>query len=198
MRVIGLTGGIGSGKSYIASIFETLGVPVYNADIQAKKLIQTHPDAITAIKDAFGSSSYLSDGTLNKKWIASLVFKNKEKLKVLNTIVHPLVQSDFESWCDKWRQTKTQKYVLKEAAILFETGSYKKIDATILVTSSKKIRIQRVISRDTCTVAQVEQRMNNQWDDAKKIPLADYILDNSENSSIKDEVRKLHQQLMGF
>src|SRR5690606_15419288 len=140
---IGITGGIGSGKSYVAKIFKALGVPFYDADKEAKALMNTNQDIKTALTDEFGSEVYDIRGRLNRSYLASQVFKDKERLDKLNAIVHPIVIQHGEDWA----LSQTFPYSLKEAALLFESGSYKKLDYTILVTAPTDIRIKRVMQR---------------------------------------------------
>lgn len=174
MKLIGITGGIGSGKSTIAKVFMSMGYPVYNSDLRAKEILETDQELIEAIQAHFGKKSYTSQG-LDRKRMASAVFSNPEKLALLNSIVHPAVGKDFE----KWVSTKKTSFVLKEAAILFETGIYKSLDQTILVTAPIAKRIERVMKRDNITKQEVEARMKNQWSEEKKLQLADFVIDNS-------------------
>ncbi len=190
MKIIGITGGIGSGKSTIAKVFISMGFPVYNSDVRAKELINSDEDVINSIKQEFGSNIYSSKG-LDRKKMASIVFTDSDKLQKLNNIVHPAVGKDFENWCS----TKNSTFVLKEAAILFETGIYKNLDKTILVTCPKEERINRVMKRDSATKEAIEARMNNQWSEEKKKELADYIIDNSGEEMVIPQVISLIKTL---
>lgn len=183
MKLIGITGGIGSGKSTIAKVFMSMGYPVYNSDLRAKEILETDQELIEAIQAHFGKKSYTSQG-LDRKRMASAVFSNPEKLALLNSLVHPAVGKDFE----KWVSTKKTSFVLKEAAILFETGIYKSLDQTILVTAPIATRIERVMKRDNVTKQEVEARMKNQWSEEKKLELADFVIDNSGNKLVIPQV----------
>jgi dephospho-CoA kinase len=186
MRIIGITGGIGSGKSTIAKVFISMGFPVYNSDTRAKELINSNIDVIDSIKQEFGDDIYSSEG-LDRKKMASIVFSDSDKLQKLNSIVHPAVGLDF----DKWANSQNTSFVLKEAAILFETGIYKSLDKTILVTCPKEERINRVMKRDSATKEAIEARMNSQWSEEKKKELADYIIDNSGEEMVIPQVISL-------
>ena len=186
MKTIGITGGIGSGKSTVAKVFVSMGYPVYNSDLMAKKLINSDPTLIEKIQNNFGKSIY-QDGILNRKQLAEIVFNNPEKLTLLNSLVHPAVGRDFESW----KKEQTTSIVFKEAAIIFELGLNKSLDATILVITPESTRIERVIKRDNTTKELVLERMNNQWSDEKKSILADYFIDNSGNTMVIPQVQKI-------
>lgn len=190
MKIIGLTGGIGSGKTTVAKLFEELGVPVYNSDLKAKKLMQNSKELRTAIIDLLGKESYVLQ-KLNKKYIADKIFDDKELLQKLNAIVHPAVRQDFIKWAKK----KSAPYVIQEAAILFENNSYKTFDKIILVKAPKEVRLQRVLTRDAISEKEILTRMENQWDDSKKIPLADYVIENTDLEKTKIQVEKIHHEL---
>lgn len=189
MLKVGITGGIGSGKSTVSKIFELLGVPVYNADERAKILMNTDEEIIEKIKNLLGEESYDNEGKLNRKYIASIVFNSKDKLRRLNEIVHPAVKRDFEKWV-KANEGKYD-YVLKEAALLFETGSYKDLDYTILVSAPEEMRINRVMKRDNVDRESVLARMRNQLDEDKKIEMADVIILNDYTFSLIRQVLQL-------
>ncbi len=172
-KIIGLTGGIGSGKSSIAKHIESLGVPVYIADAEAKKILDT--DAVIAQVIALFGNDILENGKIDRKKIAALVFQDPEKLKKYNNIIHPEVYLHFKNWV---KQHSDFPLVVKEAAILFESGSYKDCDKIILVTAPKEYRIERVMNRDAVTKEAVEQRMAHQWDDERKKALSDYVIEN--------------------
>lgn len=190
MKIIGLTGGIGSGKTTVAKLFTELGVPVYNSDLKAKKLMQDSKKIRTAIIDLLGEKSYVLQ-KLNKKYIADKVFGDKELLQKLNAIVHPAVREDFISWI----KNKRTPYVIQEAAILFENNSYKVFDKVILVKAPKEARLERILARDNISREEILARMKNQWHDSKKIPLADYIIENTDLEETKLQVEKIHRQL---
>lgn len=175
-KIIGITGGIGSGKSTAASYFEKLGFPVYNSDVRARKIQNENPEVIAQIKAIFGEEAYTPEG-MNRPYIASQTFGNIEKLKQLNAIVHPAVFKDFKQWIAQ----QTSPFVMKEAAILIESGSYKDCDLIIAVVADKEIRIQRTIERDGLTREQVISRMNNQLSDEERKEYSDYIIDNSQD-----------------
>lgn len=162
-KVIGLTGGIGSGKTTIANYFATIGVPVYIADDAAKKVMQSE-NIVQQIKTTFGDSIFEKE-ILNRSKLAEIVFNNADKLAQLNAIVHPAVKRDFESWL---QENKNHDYVIYEAAILFESGRYKECDVIITVTAPEEIRIERVVKRDNTTREQVLSRIKMQWNDEKE------------------------------
>lgn len=190
-KIIGLTGGIGSGKTTVAKIFESLGVPIYIADVEAKKLMESE-FIIRKIEEEFGSS-VISNHQIDRMVLAKIVFDSPEKLKKLNEIVHPAVAKDFESWVAKHLD---HPFVIKETAILFEMGGDKFCDKTILVTAPKEIRIDRVMKRDRVTETEVLKRMNQQWSDDRKLNLADFIINNIDScdlfSSVTNIIKKLN------
>tara|TARA_B110000259_G_scaffold163310_1_gene188551 strand:- start:1141 stop:1728 length:588 start_codon:yes stop_codon:yes gene_type:complete len=189
-KIVGLAGGIGSGKSKAAAYFSELGIPCYIADDRAKELMTSSITIQQAIINEFGAESYIN-GNLNRPFLASIVFKDTVLLATLNAIVHPAVASDFRSWLLE----QNSIYVIKEAAILFENGGAKLCDQVILLTAPKEIRVQRVIDRDKCTKEDVLERMSKQWSDAKKKPLADYIIENIEWKETSKQIEVLHQKL---
>ena len=190
MIVVGLTGGIGSGKSTIAKEFAALGIAVFNSDEQAKVLIATDAQVKKRIIAAFGEEAY-QNGEYNRAYIAQIVFNNSEKLAILNGIVHPALAKYFNQWAKK----QTSPYVLKEAAILFESGSYKDCDYIITVTAPEEVRIARVMARDHCTEAQVRARMAQQWSDAERIALSNVVIENVDLESAKEQVKRINDEL---
>ncbi len=188
--IVGLTGGIGSGKTLVSSYFEALGVPVYISDIEAKKLMEIDKETVASIKKIFGEDSY-SNQRLNRKFIASQVFTDKHKLNKLNAIVHPAVAKHFKTWYSKQKFD----FVIKESAILFETGGEKQCDVIILVTAPLQTRISRVIQRDNTTEEEVKLRIKNQWDDEVKISRSDYVVTNIDKVATKNKVKELYQLL---
>lgn len=172
-KIIGLTGGIGSGKSTIAKHIEQLGIPVYIADLEAKKILETTV-VISKIIDAF-DENILENNKIDRTKLSKLVFENPEKLKILNAIIHPAVAIHFKNWVIK---NQNFPIVIKEAAILFESGSYKDCDKIILVTAPKEVRIQRVMKRDNLSREAIESRIANQWSEEKKEKLSDFIIIN--------------------
>jgi len=185
-KVIGLTGGIGSGKTTIANYFATMGIPVYIADDAAKKVMQSE-NIVQQIKTTFGDSIFEKE-ILNRSKLAEIVFNNADKLAQLNAIVHPAVKSDFELWL---QENKKYDYVIYEAAILFESGRYKECDVIITVTAPEEIRIERVVKRDNTTREQVLSRMKMQWNDEKRISLSNFVINNSNLKIAKEEVVKI-------
>ena len=190
MMVVGLTGGIGSGKSTIAKAFAALDIAVFNSDEQAKALIATDAQVKERIIAAFGEEAY-QNGEYNRAYIAQIVFNNSEKLAILNGIVHPALAEYFKQWAKE----QTSPYVLKEAAILFESGSYKDCDYIITVTAPEEVRIARVMARDHCTEAQVRARMAQQWSDALRIALSDAVIENIDLESAKEQVKRINDEL---
>ena len=190
MMVVGLTGGIGSGKSTIAKEFAALGIAVFNSDEQAKALIATDAQVKERIIATFGEEAY-QNGEYNRAYIAQIVFNNSEKLAILNGIVHPALAKYFNQWAKK----QTSPYVLKEAAILFESGSYKDCDYIITVTAPEEVRIARVMARDHCTEAQVRARMAQQWSDDQRIALSNAVIENIDLEKVKKEVRRINNEL---
>ena len=170
---VGITGGIGSGKTTVCRVIEALGYPVYYADVEAKKIIETDSDVIFAISNLFGGDIYNS-GCLDRKRLASSVFNNKELLAKLNGIVHPAVARHFQVWAN----SSNAPIIFKEAAILFESGLHKLLDKTILVVAPEQVRLQRVIDRDNISVDNVKSRMANQATQDELIKLADYLINN--------------------
>lgn len=191
MLKIGITGGIGSGKTTICKVFETLGVPVFYADTVAKQIMVEDEILVQGVINTFGSDSYLSDGTLNNSYLAGIVFKNAEQLASLNELVHPAVFRAFDSWVKK--VPATVPYIIKEAALLFESGSFKRCDRNILVIAAEQTKLQRVMNRDGVTEEQVRARMAKQLSDEEKQKLADHIIYNNETDSLIIQVSRLHQ-----
>jgi dephospho-CoA kinase len=191
MKIVGLTGGIGSGKSEVSQVFKNKGIPVYDSDSRAKILMNTHDDIKRKVIESFGDQSY-SEGSLNRVFLASVVFSNPSQLAQLNAIIHPFVRSEFHQWVLQ----QTSSYVIQEAAILFETGFYKQCDRMILVTAPKEIRIQRVVERDAVKPSAVLSRIQQQWEDSKKIDLADFVIQNLDWEDTKLQIETIHQSLM--
>lgn len=186
-KIIGLTGGIGSGKSTIASYFKVLGVPVYIADDEARKLMD-NPETVKKVQSVF-EENVIENHVLNRKKIAALVFSNPQKLEQLNSIVHPEVKKHFISWL---KTHKNEPFIIKEAAILFESGSYKDCDKIIVVTAPEEIRTDRVMQRDKVTKEQVLERMKNQWTEEEKIKRSDFVI---ENIDLKESEKKVNEIL---
>lgn len=191
MLKIGLTGGIGTGKTTVAKIFETLKVPIYYSDYWAKYLTNNSSEIITKLKKEFGEDIYLQEGELNKTKLSSIIFSDKSRLTKVNDIVHPVVRAHFDNWV---RDIETQgfSYIIKEAAILFESGANKQVDKVIIVTSSKKLRIKRLQRRDDISADEIQKKMNSQMSEEEKISLSDYIIKNNDNEMLIPQVLELH------
>jgi dephospho-CoA kinase len=185
-KIIGLTGGIGSGKTMVAKYIKSLGIPVYIADDEAKKIMTTDA-VIQAIIKEFGTE-VIDNNKLNREKLAQLVFNNSEKLEKLNKIVHPQVKKHFESWLE---MNKNAPFVLKETAILFESGSNKYCDAILTVTSPLETRLQRVIERDKTDRASVLKRMESQWTDEQRIAKSDFVIQNISIDDTKKQVNEI-------
>ena len=191
MLKVGITGGIGSGKTTVCKIFETLNIPIYYADERAKWLMVNDQDLVIQIKDLLGKESYTIDGQLNRKFISSIVFNDKGKLKQLNALVHPVVANDGENW----HLEQVAPYTLKEAALLFESGSYRSLDKIITVFAPESTRIQRVVDRDQVSEAEVKARIRNQMPDEEKVKLADFVINNYDNHRLIPQVLEIDRQL---
>jgi dephospho-CoA kinase len=192
MMVVGITGGIGSGKSTACQIFRVLGIPIYDADSRAKWLMEHDPPLQASIKNLLSEQAFDSDGRLNNAYIAELVFKNPALLAKLNALVHPAVAVD----TSKWLEAQTSPYVLKEAALLFESGASRNMDAVIVVHADEQIRIERVMLRNKITEEQVKDRIKRQMPETEKLRLADYVILNDGSQSLIRQVLSLHQTLL--
>jgi len=190
MLKVGITGNIGSGKTTVSKIFEVLGIPVFYADDAAKSVMVNDPILIDAIKSTFGKASYFDDGTLNRKHIAAIVFNNEAELNKLNAIVHPATFRAFDNWLPLHQSAP---YILKEAALLFESDSYKMCDKTIMVTAPLEMRIKRVMLRDNLPEAEILKREARQFSEDKKLKLADYAVSNDETELVIPQVLALHE-----
>lgn len=190
MKIIGLTGGIGSGKSTVLELFKILGVKTYSADESAKKLVNTDPYLINLIKSSFGENIY-DKGQLNSKKLSKIVFEDTEKLKLLNSIIHPVVAKDFKLFLN----SNNEDYIVKEAAIIFETKSENNYDKIIFIQSPLEIRIERVINRDNISREEVMKRINNQLDENLIIDKCDYVIRNENKEDLEDKVLSIHLDL---
>ncbi len=191
---IGITGGIGSGKSLVCKIFNSLGIPIYDADSRAKMVMTTDGILVDAIKKEFGILSYDAKGVLNRQHLANSVFNKPDKLKRLNELVHPRVALDYKHWVGSQAGVK---YVLKEAALLFESGSYQSLDKIVVVTAPETLRIQRVLLRDPHRSAeQTKEIIRNQMKEEEKIKRADYVIVNDETTLLIPQVLNLHLQFI--
>ena len=190
MKIVGLTGGIGSGKSTVANFFASLGVPVYIADNTGKYLLANSKVVKRKIIALLGEDAY-ANNVPNKPFIANIIFNDKAKLAAVNAIIHPKVKQHFKRWIKK----QDASYCIKEVAILFENGGNLDCDYTIIVTAPEETRIDRVQNRDNTTREQIASRMKNQWSDKKKIPLANFVINNIDVKITENDVEKLHKKL---
>lgn len=192
MLKIGVTGGIGSGKTTVCKLFELQTIPVFYADMQARTVMHTDVQLVAAIKKTFGNDVYSDDGLLNRSKLAALVFNNEDELKKLNSLVHPAVFKAFYNWVEQ----QNAPYVLKEAALLFESGSHKDCDFTVLVKSPEFLKVSRVVKRDGVTEAEVLKRVNKQLSDDEKEKLSDFVIYNDEKQLLIPQVLNLHMEFL--
>jgi len=193
MLKIGITGGIGSGKTTVCRIFEVLGIPVFYADVVAREVMISDKILVEGVKGAFGKDSYLEGGELNRKHIAGIVFNDAAELERLNALVHPAVFRAFDSWA---ASVKDAPYLIKEAALLFESGSYRMCNLNVLVTAPEALRIARVRKRDNISAQEVQQRIDKQFSDEKKVDMADFVIFNDEKHLLIPQVLQLHQHFL--
>lgn len=191
MLKVGITGGIGSGKSTVAHVFEVLGIPVYYADDAAKRLMNENEEIKHQIIKNFGEAAY-ENNQLNRSYLSYQIFENKEKLELLNSIVHPITIKDGASWM----QQQTMPYALKEAALIFESGVQAHLDMVIGVYAPQHVRIHRVMQRDGVSREKVLQRIASQLDENIKMKLCDFVIVNDEQQSVIEQVLQIHQQLL--
>jgi dephospho-CoA kinase len=191
MLKVGLTGGIGSGKSTVAAIFETLGVPVYYADKEAKRLMIEDEGLIQSIKNLLGEESYIN-GILNREYIAAIVFNDPKKLEQLNQLIHPLTVSDSLNWMSQ----QTTPYAIKEAALIFESHSESHLNVNIGVTSPESLRIKRIMERDGIDEVAVRQRMSRQMSEEEKMKRCDFVIKNDESILLTPQVIRIHEKLI--
>jgi dephospho-CoA kinase len=191
MMKVGITGGIGSGKSVVSKIFSTLGIPVYEADLHAKMLMNTDPDIRRGIIENFGKDAYNNDGTLNRDYLAKIVFEDPAATARINSVVHPAVGRDFI----RWSARHDAPYVIKEAALMIQAGSYKQLGCLIVVTAPEELRIQRVVERDSHrTEEDVKKIIARQMPEEEMIKYADYVLDNSGKTPVLNKVLELDKK----
>ena len=190
-KIVGLTGGIGSGKTTVANFFSQLGVPVYIADLEAKGLMKRSKVIKRKLLQLFGKDAYIGVD-INKPYIASKIFNDVSLLEKMNNIVHPKVASHFKRWLKK----QDAPYVIKDAAIIFENGSYQSLDFIITVIASENIRIKRVMARDQSTEKKVRDIIKNQWSDEDKVKLSNFVIKNNELVDTKNQVKKIHQKIL--
>lgn len=191
MVIIGLTGGIGSGKSTVSKIFSVLGIPVYDADSAARKLMNEHPGIRKQLTGYFGADAYTNE-QLNRAYIASIVFQNPEKLEWLNALVHPHTIEDAAGWAAR----QNAPYVIKEAALMFESASFHHTDAVIGVSAPQHIRLHRVMQRDKVNREDVLKRMERQLDEQIKMKLCDYVIVNDEQQAVLPQTLQVHRNLL--
>ena len=194
MIKVGITGNIGSGKSTIARLFALLGAPVYNADTRAKAIMVEDTELKNELVKIFGQETYFADGQLNRTHLSQQVFNNPDQLKLLNSIVHPGVFRDFNFWLNQF-QTAQLPYILKEAALLIESGSYKDLDYLILVQADEEIRLQRSMARDAASKEAILARMKNQMPQENKLPFAQFFIQNNSKDLLIPQVLKIHNEL---
>ena len=194
MKIVGLTGGIGSGKTTVTRMFEELGVPVYISDDRAKQLMNGSPVIKSALIEAFGTGSYDVMGNLDRKYLAQIVFEDKEALQKINAIVHPEVGRDFT----RWAKEQHAAYVIKETAILFENGLHHDCDLVVTVTAPLKERIERVMKRDNVSEEQVLARSQHQWSDEQKAERSDFVILNVALDDTLDQVRRIHKEILAL
>jgi len=192
MIKVGLTGGIGSGKTTVAKLFAAKGVPVYDADTRAKYLMTYNKSLKSRIIESFGRDVYHSNGRLNRKSLAAIIFNDKAKLSIINGLVHPAVAKDGVAWFD----AQKSPYAIKEAALMIESGTYKELDVLVVVTADLEERIRRVTKRDKANINDVKARINNQLTDAERLAHADYVIDNNDRSMLQEQVDALHLELI--
>ncbi len=197
MLKVGITGGIGSGKSTVCRLFEKFGVPVYYADDRAKWLMNHEEDLKAKLKESFGAAVYKEDGLLDRAYLAGIVFKDNAKLEILNSIVHPAVFEDGQAWQAE-QEALGAVYTLKEAALLFETGSYKNLDRIIVVTAPEETRIKRVMERDNTTAEEVRARINKQMPQEEKEKRADHIITNIAWETLNIQISDVHEKLLYY
>jgi dephospho-CoA kinase len=189
--IVGITGGIGSGKTFVCKILNAMGYPVFYSDIVAKDLIAFNQEVKQQVINVFGKKTYFKSGELNKNYLAQQIFSDKNKLEQINQIVHPAVKKKFKEWVSE----QSSDLIFYESAILFETDSYKDFDKVILVVASKETKIKRILNRDNTSLQEIEKRMINQWSDNQKIPLADYIITNNDDSMLMAQINKIIKDL---
>ena len=190
MLIIGITGGIGSGKSVVSNILESLGYPVFNSDNVSKDIVNTNPEIRAGLTAFFGTELY-KEGVLDRVRLAEIIFTDDSAREKVNALIHPQVRDAFDTFARK----SGSELVFNEAAILFETGAYKRMDKMVLVTAPEELRIKRVMQRDGSSEEEVRARMSKQWTDAQKIPLADFILNNDEKEPLLSQVETMLSSL---
>jgi dephospho-CoA kinase len=196
MKRIGITGGIGAGKSTVTRIFEALDIPVYIADYEARKILSSNTSVKKQVRTLIGPEAFHKNGKPDRAYIASKIFNDPVLLAQLNKIVHPAVQLHFNRWCESFKPVQKILYVLQEAALLVETGNFKTLDALIMVACPEEIRIQRVMNRDNSSRDEVLSRMKNQLTDAEKMRVSDYTITNDGKHLLIPQVLQIHKQII--
>ena len=190
MKKLGLTGGIGVGKTYVSKVFQQMGIPVFNADVEAKNCMAEDKGLMQNVKTSFGKNIY-DNGVLQKEKLAKIVFNNSERLAELNALVHPVVKQKFEDWC----KNQTTAIIMKEAAILFESDAHLGLDAVICVSATEKVRIVRVQNRDGSSVADIKSRMDKQMPQSKKEEMADFVIVNDGEQLLLPQLIKVLKEM---
>jgi dephospho-CoA kinase len=193
MLKVGLTGNIGSGKTIVAQVFKTLGIPVFHADVEARKLYDLS-SIRHQVRNIFGDEVFSPSGEILKTKLAEIVFNDRQRLEDLNRIIHPAVRQEYRSWL---LQHENKAYTLYEAAILFESGHYLEMDKVICVTAPEDLRIRRVMERDNITSTEVKNRIANQWPEEKKIELSDFVIENDGDKGLIEQVLEVHKKIIG-
>lgn len=188
---VGLTGGIGTGKSTVGKLFQVLGVPVYNSDDRAKEMYFL-PEVKEKVIALLGNEAYQADGSLNRAYVSQKIFSDSSLLSKINGIIHPAVEKDFAAFKE---EHKSHRYIIKETALLFETGLYKKVDKIILVMAPLEERLKRVMQRDKSSREDVLKRISHQMPDEEKQPISDFVIDNNETEGLIPQVLAIHQKL---
>ncbi|HXC03762.1 MAG TPA: dephospho-CoA kinase [Bacteroidia bacterium] len=189
---VGITGGIGSGKSVVCDIFRLLGVAIFNSDLEGRRILEDDTEVKNKVKAIFGPGAYRADGLPDRKYIASQAFTDASKLKALNGVIHPAVASRFQYWC---AEHASDAYVLKEAAVLVESGAYKEMDKVILVSAPQALKLSRAAKRDNLSEEEIQKRSRNQLSEAELLHHAQYVIVNDEQQLLIPQVLKLHEQL---
>lgn len=191
MKVVGITGGIGTGKSTVAKLFEVMGVPVYNSDHRAKAMYFL-PEVKAKVVELLGPEAYKSDTEVNREVISKKIFSNSTLLSKINAIIHPAVENDFNQFLET---NKQHKFVIKETALLFETGLYKKVDKIVLVMAPMKVRLERIKQRDHTTEEEIYKRIKHQMPDEEKQPISDFVIDNNDTDGLIPQVIAVYNKL---
>lgn len=193
MMIVGVTGGIGSGKSTVCKVFSTLGIPVYDSDSEAKLMYDRYPELKEKVKNLFGDDVLDKNGNINKKKLAEIIFKDEVKLQSLNQLIHPLVKWDFTNWVETHQGFP---YLIKEAAILFESGANLKCNKIITVTSPSELKFERIKIRDKKSTLEIENIIKSQMSDEEKIAKSDFVIYNDEKQLVIPQVLKIHEALL--